>query len=138
MYYKCRAVDIYLKNHMVYVFQNAYLSTLNNAYIGYATKSTLVILAHLHSKYACISTTDMVANNERLRLPYKERLNECADFSAAEGGLVTETHIISIVYGLVSETVQYLEYFRVWISINEKICTAFQAHFIEAQANLRE
>ena len=67
MYNKCRSSGTSLKNQLISVFQDVYLSTLKKLDTGYVTKSTLAILMHLYYNYARISATDMAANNERLR-----------------------------------------------------------------------
>ena len=45
-----------------------------------------------------------------------------------------------IYYGLVAETAKFQEDCRTWRAKleQEKTCTLFQAHFIEAQADLKE
>ena len=51
---------------------------------------------------------------------------------------VSDTQLVRITYGLVAETGQYPEDCRAWRNQDEKSWTTFQAHFIEAQAELRE
>ena len=46
--------------------------------------------------------------------------------------------MVRIAYGLVAETVQYPEYWRPWRNQYYKSWASFQAHFIEAQADLRK
>ena len=74
-------------------------------------------------------------NTEDTLVGIMKRLNECAEFAAAASELVTETRLVSITYGLVTETVQYTEYFRAWRMQDKKTLTAFQAHSIEFQSN---
>ena len=105
------------------------------------------LLTHLYENYARIYLSDMTANNERLRASYNseeplesliERLDECADFATAAGEPVSETQLVRIAYGLVTETGQYPEDCRSWKNQDDKSWTTFQDHFIEAQADLRE
>ena len=58
---------------------------LKNGYTGYATRLTMDLLTYHYENYACLSLSDMAANNERLRASYNaekplksliERLNE--------------------------------------------------------------
>ena len=102
MYGELRAVCTALKNQLVYVFQDAYLLTLNNAYIGYATKSTLALLTHLYLNCTHISTTYMKDNYKKLRSPYNAeepleilftRLNECAELPATAVDPFTDIQI---------------------------------------------
>ena len=65
-----RAVYTSLKIQPVSFFKGTCMSPLKNSYIGYDTKSTLVLITHLYANYALISTTDMVANDKRLIYPY--------------------------------------------------------------------
>ena len=51
---------------------------------------------------------------------------------------VSETQIFRIAYGIVAETGQYPKDCRVWRKQDKKSWTEFQAHFIEAQSDLRE
>ena len=141
-----RTVDLALKNQLIAVFENLYLSTLNNEYIEYTTSYTMDLIKHLYEHYACISLSEMAANNERLRAYYNaeealeslvERLNECADLATAACKPVLETQLVHISYGLVAETFQYPEDCRAWRNQGEKSWTTFQDHFIEAQADLR-
>ena len=76
------------------------------------------LLSHLYKHYTRISSTDMAANDKRLRAPYNaedplnsliERLNECADFVTAGTKPVSETHMVRIAYVLVAEIYQYPE-----------------------------
>ena len=62
-------MDIVLKKQLVSVFKDSYISSLKNAYTGYATKTTFKILIHLCANYACIYATEMAANDEKLRPP---------------------------------------------------------------------
>ena len=105
------------------------------------------LLIHLYKNYARISSSDMAANDERLRTSYNaeetiksliERINDCADFATAAGEPVSETQLVHISYVLVAETGQYPEDCRSWRNQDDKSWTTFQAHFIEAQAGLRE
>ena len=56
-----------LKNQLLAVFDDPYLSTLKNEYTGYATRSTMDIITHLYEHYTRISLSDMAANNDILR-----------------------------------------------------------------------
>ena len=135
-----------LKNQLLAVFGDPYLVTLKNGYTRYATRSTMDLLTHLYKNYARISPSDMAANDERLRASYNaeeplesliESLNECADFATAAREPVLETQLVHIAYGLVDETGQYPEDFWAWSNQDDKSSTTFQAHFIEALADLR-
>ena len=86
-----------------------------------------------------------VANDNRLRTPYNkedplesliERLNNCADLSTAASELVSETQLVCIAYGMVSDTGKYPEYFWAWRNQYKKAWTSFQTHFMQAQADL--
>ena len=116
-------VDTSLKNQLVSVFEDPYLSTLKNAYTGYATKTTLELVQNLYLHYACISATDMSKSDEWLRSPYNaedplggiiERLNKCTDFAAAASEPVSETQLVCIAYGIVADTGKYPEDCREW------------------------
>ena len=59
---------------------------------GTQKKLAIDLITHLYNNYSCISTTDMAANDERLRAPYNlenplksfiDSLNKCADFVTA-------------------------------------------------------
>ena len=89
----------------------------------------------------------MAANDKIIRVLYNaeeplesliERLDECADFTTSTREPVSETQLVRIVYGLVDEMGQYPEDCWVWRNQDEKSWTNFQAHFIEAQSDLRE
>ena len=66
MYDKYRTFDSSLKNQLPAVFDDPYLATLKKEYTGYATMSTMDLIKHIYNNYACISLTDIAANNERL------------------------------------------------------------------------
>ena len=114
---------------MTAVFDDPYLATLNNEYTGYATRSTMDIIEHIYKHYACISSMDMAANNERLRASCNtkeplesliKRLNEYADFTTAASEPVSETQLVRIAYGLVYKTGQYPEDCRAWSNQDNK------------------
>ena len=94
LYNEYRTVDSSLKNQLLAVFEEPYLSTPKNEYTGYAKRSIIDLIKDLYEHYARISLSDMAANNERLQAYYNaeeplesliERLNECADFATADG-----------------------------------------------------
>ena len=63
MYNKYRTIDSALKNQLLAVFDDPYLSKLKNVYTGYATRSTMDLLTHLYKHYACIYPSDMASND---------------------------------------------------------------------------
>ena len=82
---------------------------------------TIALINHLYKNYACVSATDMTANNNQLRLIYNpenplesliKQLNKCAGFAVAEIKPFTETQIVQIAYVLVVEIGIYQEYYR--------------------------
>ena len=68
------------------------------------------------------------------------RLNECADYTTASRKPITKVNIDRIALVLLAETGKFQEYCRTWWAKleAEKPWMDFQAHFIEAQANLHE
>ena len=68
------------------------------------------------------------------------RLNECADYTTASGKPITEGQVVRISCGLVIETGKFQEDFWTWRAKSEpeNIWTTFQAHFVEAQDDLRK
>ena len=62
------------------------------------------------------------------------------DYATAAGETITEGKVVRVAYGLVAETGKFQENCRTWRAKSEpeNTWTTFQAHFIEAQANLRE
>ena len=68
LYDEYRTVDSALKNQLLAVFNDTYLATLNNDYTGYATRSTVDIIAHIYEQYTRISSMYTLANNERIRM----------------------------------------------------------------------
>ena len=66
LYNKYRNIDSVLKNQLLVVFDDPYLSTLNNRYTGYATRLTIDLLTYLYEKYSRIYPLYMVGNDERL------------------------------------------------------------------------
>ena len=48
LYNEYMTVDSFLKNQLLAVFNDPYLSTLNNWYTRYDTRSTLDLLTHLY------------------------------------------------------------------------------------------
>ena len=62
-------VDTALKDQLVSDLNNPYLSTLKNSYTWYVTKTTLDLIHHIYSHYACISATYISANDEKICPP---------------------------------------------------------------------
>ena len=105
------------------------------------------LLTYIYKNYAHILQSDMAAGYERLRALYNteepleshiERLHECANFATAAVEPVPDTQLVRIAYRLVAETGKYPEDCRAWRNQDDKSWKTFHAHFIEAQANLRE
>ena len=103
------------------------------------------LITHLYNNYSHIFPSYMAANDEGLQAFYNaeeplkssiERLNQCADFSTAAGEPVSDTQLVHITYRLEADTGQYPEDCRYWSNQDDKSWTTFQAHFIEAQADL--
>ena len=69
MYDKCRIVDTDLNNQIVSFFNKPYISTLKNAYTGYAKKLTMELITYLYDNYTRIPVTDMAENYERICAP---------------------------------------------------------------------
>ena len=59
-----------LKNQLVSILEDAYMSPLKNEYTGYNTKTTLELVTHMYSRYAQISDTEMLENDENLHYRY--------------------------------------------------------------------
>ena len=66
LYDEYRTLNSALKNQLLVVFDDPYLSTLNNRYTGYATRLTIDLLTYLYEKYSRIYPLYMVGNDERL------------------------------------------------------------------------
>ena len=64
LYDEYRTFDAALKNQLLTVFDDPYMSTLKNGYTGYAKRSTMDLITHLYKKYARISPLYMAANDE--------------------------------------------------------------------------
>ena len=63
-------MDTSLKDQLLPVFQYTYLSSSNNMYKWYATKSTLELLTHIYASCAHISAAYIGTNNKKLWFPY--------------------------------------------------------------------
>ena len=92
MYDECRVVNTALKNQLVSAFDNPYISMLKHYFTGYTMKTTMDLIQNLYANYDRISSTDMAANDKRLKSSYNaeesledliKSLKECADFEAA-------------------------------------------------------
>ena len=147
LYDEERTSDSALKNHLLAVFDKPYLVTLKKNYTSYATSSTIDLIKHIYKRYIRIPSTDMAANDKRLQASYNaeeplksltKRINKYADFSTAASKSVSDTQLLLITYGLVSNTGQYPEDCRAWRNQDYKSWKSFQTHFIEAQADLIE
>ena len=89
-----------------------------NTQIGYTTKMTIDLIRQFYSHDACIFATKMLANDDQLRFPYNleephegliKTLDKCANFVAEESWKDSETQLVHIAYGLVTEIGQYPE-----------------------------
>ena len=63
MYNYYKTVYSSLKNHLLAVFNDPYLSTLMIGYRRYATRSIIDLITHLYNNYGHISPSDMAAND---------------------------------------------------------------------------
>ena len=102
-YNKFLVVDTALRNQIVAVLYDTYLSSLNNAYMGYLARKILEIITYLYANYSRIPATYMETNDACLRSTYNpeeplesliKRLNKWAAYAASAGNPVTETRII--------------------------------------------
>ena len=114
-------VNTDLKNQLVSVFNDPYLSMLKIVYTGYSFKKTLDHIQHLYSHYARISRTDMSYNDENICSPYNAEeplkglinsFNGCTDLSVVARNPVSEIHFVCIAYRLIADTGQYTEDFQ--------------------------
>ena len=130
-------------------FDDRYLSPLKNTFTGYSGATMLTLLSHLYAHYAQILATYLAENGRNIRETYNPdeplenlytRVNECIDYTTVAGEPINEGQVVRIAYGIVAETGKFQEDCRTWRSKSEqeKTWASFQAHFIEAQADLRE
>ena len=107
------------------------------------------LLNHLYAHYAYILETDLAENNRNTRETFNPnkpleslhmRLNKCVNYATVVGEPITEGQVSCIAYGIIAETGKFHEDCQTWQAKleQEKTWTKFQAHFIEAQADLRE
>ena len=63
-------VNTALKNQIISVFEDPYLSMMINVYTDFSTKTKLDIFQHLCFQYTRISTIEMSVNDNSLHSPY--------------------------------------------------------------------
>ena len=131
------------------MFEDTYLSSLKNTFTAYSRATTLQLLSQLYDNCTRISSRDLDENDKKPREPYNpnkplerlcSRLKNCVDYASAAGKPITEVQVVRIYYGLVTEMGKFQEDCQIWRAKSEpeKTWTTFQAHFIEAQADLHE
>ena len=107
-----------LRNQLVSVLNNTYILPMSNPFTWSSLMHAINIIQHLCHHYESISNTDMEENKYQFHVAYNfkepleiliKRLNECVDFATAASDPLTKGHIISIVYVLAANTVQYME-----------------------------
>ena len=70
LFRKCTAVDEALKNQIVVVVEQVFLSTLVDYLTGFIHVSALTMLQHLFSSYGAIYEIDLEENSVKMMVPY--------------------------------------------------------------------
>jgi len=63
-------VEQTLKQQLISVFDDIYLTSISNRHIGFTSLSLLNMLQFLYNIYRDITLSELEDNNDRIRLPY--------------------------------------------------------------------
>ena len=97
---------------------------LSHAFTGYSPIPTINLIGYLYENYNQILDTDIADNDVRLQESFNldealqslyTILNECTDYSITAGDPIIKCQLVQIVYGLITETVQFQEDCHSWM-----------------------
>jgi hypothetical protein len=142
-YRTCTSVQYALKKQIISVFEPMYLEILNDNMVGYANILARDMLDHLFETYGNITAVDLEINFEHMRRAWDpqqpveslfKQIQDCADYSEAEGVLISHPQKINVGYAKIFATCHFMSACRRW---NEKVTvektwTHFKSHFAAA------
>jgi hypothetical protein len=148
-YRTCTSVQQALKKQLISVFEPMYLNILNDNMVGYAKISARGMLDHLFETYGNITAVDLEINFEHMRRAWDpqqpvetlfKQIQDCADYSEAEGFLIGHTQQINVGYAKIFATGHFMSACRRWNEkpTAEKTWTQFKSHFAAAHGQHKQ
>lgn len=119
------AMESKLKQQLLRAVEHTFLTTLEDAEVGFATVSSKQIMAHLVSEYGLVTLEDLYANTEKLNEPWNceqpirllwDRVKECQRVSKAGGDNISDKIAMFTVLKLLDATGLFTSYTTTWRS----------------------
>jgi hypothetical protein len=132
-----------LEKQISSVFEPMYLDILNDNMVGYANISSRYMLDHLFETHGNITAVDLEINFEHMRRVWDpqqpveslfKQIQDCADYSEAEGVLIGHPQQINVGYAKIFATGHFISACRLWNEKHaiKKTWTQFKSHFAAA------
>jgi hypothetical protein len=132
-----------LKKQIISIFEPMYLDILNDNMVGYANISARDMLDHLFDTYGNITAVGLEINFENMRRAWNpqqpvetlfKQIQDCADYSGAEGVPIGHSQQINVGYAKIFATGHFMSACRRWNEklSGEKAWTLFKSHFAAA------
>jgi hypothetical protein len=112
-----------LKQQVIGCVDGMYLQTLSNRVTGYANVTTRQFLEHLYATYGCLSPSDLIANNIKMKLHYDPpkpievfiaQIDDGVALATAANAPYSPAQIIAIAYHMLFSTGMFSTACRDW------------------------
>eukprot|EP00957_Ditylum_brightwellii_P190777 14523618-Ditylum_brightwellii.AAC.1 len=109
-YHTCYNANKALKNQLLTLVDDNYITAIKEEHIGYTNRSVGVILGHLYNTYGAISSTMLQKSAEHILTPYDpsapmehlfKRIDDAQDLATDARNLYQEAQLIGIAYDLI-------------------------------------
>ena len=142
-------VEQALKQQLISVFDDIYLTSISNRHTGFASLSLLQMLQFLYDTYGDITPSELEDNDDRMRLPYDptqpmetlyNQIEQAVDIAEAGQQPYTNKQVLTRAYNLILQTGLFTDPCREWRHKlpADKTWNNFKIHFAKAHKELRQ
>ena len=138
-----------LKKQLIESVEDTYMRTMRHNVYGFAGTTVMQLLGHLYDAYGGITSTELAANDARLRTqvdisqPFEiflAQVEDSIEYAEAGGTPYSSAQILSIAYDLMLNTGAFKDECKEWrtrVPANNKTWPVFRQMFGEAHKDLR-
>jgi hypothetical protein len=149
LFKKYVAVDMVLKQILLGAIDEMFIRALHTQYVGYLNVTTRDILNHLYTTYACISSADLLANDEKFKAPYDANLpietlftqiETSMEYAAAGNTPYTPAQIVANGFQIIFATGMFHDDCKIWNRkpAADKTWIPFKTFFARAHREFRD
>jgi hypothetical protein len=143
-----RATDNALKQQVIGCVDGMYQRTLSHRVTGYANVTTRQFLVHLYATYGCLSPSDLIANDTKMKSGYDpnhpiesfiDQIEDGVALAGAAAAPYSPAQIIAIAYNMLFSTGMFPDACHDWRRrpLLQQTWATFKVDFALAHQELR-